>query len=345
MKNCRSVLLSLVLLSTQMTLPVMSQPTSSDAGATSEPQANTSAFPKQILRTGVSLTATGISPNSRQLANTIGLTPVLERVQTLRSRVDSSGSAQTLESLATRQDLWDAKQQAALIIQKADLDIDFAIAEIDAEYQVYGEILATFTGDRDKLLTRVNAASFISNGVLWAVCEGFAIPCFNTTYAKNPRHVCQWPIPSGVVGIAAGIVPSLASMYTLKAVNGKMKTSEVDPNMLAKLFGYPTNPEIEYPNSVWEYLHQVPADDPKGKKRLDQLVDRWISDSNMSSFTDRKSKVQLDVLTASVSQRKGLSIATLSARSTMLQQLHSEIMKMKRMLLELNMAVQGEKQV
>jgi hypothetical protein len=133
-------------------------------------------------------------------------------------------------------------------------------------------------------------------------------------------------------------------MYTLKAVNGKRKTSEVDPNMLAKLFGYPTNPEIEYPHSVWEYLNQVPAANPKSKKRLDQLIDRWISDSNIPDFTDRTSKKQLDVITASLAQRKGLSIGTLTTRQVMLQQLGTEIMKMKRLLLELIMTVEGEKQ-
>ncbi len=133
-------------------------------------------------------------------------------------------------------------------------------------------------------------------------------------------------------------------MYTLKAVNGKRKTSEVEPNMLAKLFGYSTTEDIEYPHSVWDYLNQVPASNLKSKKRLDVLVDRWIADSNISGFTNRTSKAQLDVITASVSQKKGLSISTLSARQTMLLQLSAEILKMKRMLLELAMVAQGDKQ-
>lgn len=301
-----------------------------------EPTANIQATPTQILKTGVSLTTPGLSPNTLQLAHTVRLTPVLDRLQTLRARVEGLGSAQTLESLSARLDLWDATQKATLIIQRTDLEVDFAIAEIEAEHQLYEEILATFTSDRDKALARTNAGSFISNGILWAVTESLAIPSY-----KNAKFA----IPSGIIGIPAGIVPSIASMWTLKQVNGKKKTSEVEPNMLAKLFDYPTNPEIEYPNSVWEYLHQVPADDPKAKKRLDQLVDRWIADANMPAFTDRHSKKQLDVLTASVAQHKGLSISTLTARSGMLQQLHAEIMKMKRLLLELTMAVQGEKQL
>ena len=114
--------------------------------------------------------------------------------------------------------------------------------------------------------------------------------------------------------------------------------------MLAKLFGYPTNEDIEYPHSVWDYLNQVPAADLKSKKRLDVLVDRWIADSNIPGFTNRTSRSQLDVITASVAQRKGLSIGTLSARQTMLLQLSAEILKMKRMLLELAMVAQGDKQ-
>lgn len=303
---------------------------------TKESTANTMAIPRQILKTGVSLTKAGLSPNSLQLANTIGLTPVLERIRALRLRLDTKSGSPTLENLSLRQDLWDAIQKASLLIQKTDLEIDFTLAEIDAEHQVYCEILATYTNDRDKALARTNAAGFISNGVLWAVTEALAIPAY-----KFPKYA----IPSGIFGIPAGVVPSIASMWALKQVNGKKRTSEVEPNMLAKLFGYPTTSEIEYPQSVWNFINQVPADDSKGKKRLDQLVDRWITDSNMTAFTDRRSKKQLDVLTASAAQRNGLSINTLTARSVMLQQLSVEIMKMKRMLLELTMAVQGEKQL
>lgn len=341
-----STLLCAASLFSQLALPlsasaannaVQSTNIADSSGQTKEATANTLAVPTQILKTGVSLSTNSLSPNSLQLATIIGLTPALEKVQSFRTRLqDFAQTGTSLESLSVRQDLWDATQKASLIIQRADLEIDFTIAEIEAENQLYEEILATFTADRDKLAARVNAASFISNGALWAVCEALAIPGY-----KNSKFA----IPSGIVGIPAGVVPSIASMYTLKAVNGKKKTSEADPNMLAKLFGYPTNSEIEYPSSVWQFLHQVPADNPRSKQRLDQLVDRWIADSNMPAFTDRDSKKQLDVITASVAQRKCLSIGTLTARIVMLRQLHAEIWKMKRMLLELTMAVQGDKQL
>jgi len=326
-------LVTSLLLSTILLQATAASAQAQTTGNAKESAANTVEIPKQILKTGVSLNTRSISPNSLQLAATIGLTPFLEQLQAARARVDAS-TLGSEENLNARQTLLECRQSVSEIIQKTNLEIDFAVAAIEAEHQVYEEILATFTSDRDKAIARTNAISFISNGALWAVSAALAIPGYkNSLYA----------IPSGIMGIPAGLVPSAASMWTFKQMSGKKQKSEVEPNMLAKLFGYPTNPDIEYPSSVWEFLNQTPADDPKGKRRIDQLVDRWISDANMSGFTDRNSKKQLDAITASVSQKKGLSIATLTSRSIMLQQLHAEVWKMKRMLLELAMVAQGEK--
>lgn len=302
-----------------------------DANASSS-GVNTEAFPKQILKTGINLSASDISPNSLQLANNVQLSPVLERLQSLRSKIDTLPPG--AERSEARIDLLEARSQALQIINRTNLEIDFVMAEMTAEQNVYSEILSTFTNDRDKLLARINAASFISNGVLWAVCESLSIP-------THTRSV--YAVPSGITGIAAGLVPSFASMYTLKAVNGKRKTSEVEPNMLAKLFNYPTSPEIEYPKSVWLYLNEVPADGLSEKTRKEQMIDRWIADANIPGFTKRDAKT-LDVVTGSVAQKKGLSISTLTTRQVMLQQLSAELLKMKRMLLELSMVAQGDKQ-
>lgn len=337
MKTDWRQVLGILIISASMNANALAQTKPQAIAATSgtkESTANTLEIPKQILKTGVSLDTRSVAPNSLQLANTIDLVPLLQRINTLQNSAETADSGASLEGLKRRQDLWDTTQKASLLIQKTNLEIDFTIAAIEAEDQVYQGILAGFTSKRDKALAKTNAISFISNGALWAVNGALTIPGYqNSLYS----------IPSGIVAIPAGIVPSIASLWTLKQINGAKKQSEVEPNMLAKLFGYPTNPDIEYPKSVWTFLNQVPADEPRSKKRVDQLIDRWVSDSNMPGFNDRQSKKQLDVLTASVSQRKGLSISTLTSRSVMLQQLQAEIGKMKRMLLELAMVVEGEK--
>lgn len=299
-----------------------------------EPGANTVVEPKQILRTGIDLTKKSLSPNTLQLADSIGFTPALKRVEELRRILATMDGALSLEQLDARQDLSEALVDGALIIQRASLDIDFALAEIAAEQEIFSSQIATFSDDRDKAVARTNALSFISNGILWAACEGLAIPTVNES---------KYAIPSGILGIFAGVIPSIASMYTLRQLSGKKTHSRVDPNMLAKLFGYPTTVDIDYPDSVWTFLTQVPADASISKTRLDNIVDRWISDANMKAFTDRESKRQLDVLTGSAIHKKSINISVLTARRVMLSQLAAEIMKMKRMLLEMSMALHGEK--
>lgn len=298
--------------------------------------ANSQGLPKQILHTGVNLNSTDISPNTRQLAEHLKLTSLLERAQILRTKIDPINFAPTLENIALSQQLTACISESTQIIQEANLSIDFTLAEISAEQNIYNEILSTYTTDRDKAVLKTNAISFILNGALWSVCEGFDIPTY-----KYPKL----SIPSGVTGILAGIVPSIASMYALRQLNGKKETSENDPNMLAKLFNYPVSPEIEYPKSVWDYLDSIPTDDKESKTRRDLLIERWVADKNIPAFTDRTATKLLDTITATKPHKKALNISTLNTRLAMLQQLGAEILKMKRMLLELSMVVHGEKQI
>jgi hypothetical protein len=302
--------------------------------AVPEAGANKQELPRQILRTGINLNATTVSPNTMQLSNLMHLTPLLERIQNLRKHIDSN--SETSEQWKERFSLMEAKQQADELISKTDSEIDYAIAEMNAEQQVYNEVLSNFISNRDKVIARTNAAAYITNGALWAAAEALSIPSYHSPHLS---------VPSGTLGILAGVVPSIASLYTLKAVGGKKETSEVEPNMLAKLFNYPVTGDIEYPRTVWMFLNEVPADQPKGKSRKDQLVDRWIADANIAGFTDRNSQRQLDAITATVAQKKGLSINTLTARTVMLQQLSAEVLKMKRFLLELKSVVIGEKTI
>lgn len=298
--------------------------------------ANTTELPTQILRTGVDLTTTTVSPNSRQLAENLHLIPLLEKIQTIRGKINPVDFEPTLENVAHSQQLIACVSESTQIIQEANLSVDFTLAEIQAEQNIYNEILSTYSSDRDKAVLKTNAISFVLNGVLWTVCEGLSIPTYQT-----PRL----SIPSGTTGILAGIVPSIASMYALKQLSGRKRVSETDPNMLAKIFNYPVSPEIDYPKCVWDFLNTSQMGSDKTRKQL--LIERWIEDKNIPQFTENTSTnvTVLDEITASVPHKKGLNITMLNTRLSMLQQLGAEILKMKRMLLEISMVVHGEKQI
>jgi hypothetical protein len=298
--------------------------------------ANSEKLPKQILRTGVNLNSSDVSPNTRQLAENLKLTALLERLQTLRPKINPIDFEPTLENIALSQQITACTSEATQIIQEANLSADFTLAEINAEQNIYNEMLSTMAGDRDKAVLKTNAISFILNGALWSICEGLDIPTY-----RYPKLA----IPSGATGILAGIVPSIASMYALRQLNGKQETSEREPNMLAKIFNYPVTAEIEYPKSVWDFLSEPETGSKSGKSRRDLLIERWVTDNNIPAFTDRASSKFLDALTATKPQKKGLNITTLNTRLAMLQQLGAEVLKMKRLLLELAMVVHGEKHI
>ena len=313
-----------------------SQVASSDAPKTFEAGANQEKFPKEILKSGVRLQAASISDNSRQLAEQLKLLPLLQRIQSLRGRVDPTNFEPTPANISMSQQLTASTVAAMQIIDEANLAIDYVLGEMSAEQNIYNEILSTLTSDRDKTVFKTNAVSFITNGILWALAEALDIP--------TNRHP-NYSTSSGTFGILAGVVPSIASVLALYQLNGKKEMSEKDPNMLSQVLGYPAANEIEYPKPVWEFLTAVPAGDDSKKTRKDQLIDRWVSDKNISNFTDRNSQDQLDIMTAAAPHKKGLSIGTLNARQAMLQQLSAEILKMKRLLYELSMAVRGAKTV
>jgi hypothetical protein len=330
--RCCNVFLLALLLTAQQ--PVLS---ATDPNEKGEPNLNSQMFPKKILPTGATCDDSPLTANAVQLSDTIGLSPVLQHIKALRSQVAAYTGSPTLESLAARQDLYETVQQGSLLVQRTNLDVDFTVAEIESEESVYREWLAACLIRRDKVLGGTILASGTSNLALWSTCEALAIP----TLGQPGSFI----VPAGIVGILAGVVPSVASMYALKAASGSRYTSENDPNMLAGVFGNPGNQETRFPKSVWTFLYQVPANETTNRTRHDQLIDRWITDTSIPTFTNRNSVRQRDILTASGARPKALSIDTLNMRLVMLQQLAAEIQKMKRMLLELTMAVDGSKPI
>lgn len=292
--------------------------------------------PGKILQVKIDLRSQEMSPEAVALGDQLNLTPLLRKIQTLRSQLRSRDGATDVPTLAMRLDMNESREDALEIIQQVNLEADFVEAQIMEEQSLYADMLQHMETNRDRSVAITNAVSFGTNGALWAVCEAIAIPTY-----KQPIL----SVPSGIVGILAGVVPSFASFYAMRQVAGKRYSYKEEPNMLAKIFDKPVGLHCEYPDSVWTYLNSVPPNDPSGKRRVDQIIDRWVEDKNIPNFTSRTSDRQVDLVTGSKSIPKTLTIDLLSTRQTMLDQLTSEVLKMKRLLLELMLAVRGTKRL
>lgn len=296
---------------------------------------NSVRVPGKILQVKIDLRSSSMSPEAVALGNQLALTPLLQKIQSLRAQMKGRDEKDP-EMAELRIELNETRQEALEIVTQADLEADYVEAQIVEEQSLYADMLQHMTAERDRNVAITNAVSFGTNGALWAVCEAIAIPTY-----KQPIL----SIPSGILGVLAGVVPSFASFYAMRQVSGKKYSYKEEPNMLSKLFDRQVGLHCEYPDSVWNYLTAVPPSDASGKRRVDQIIDRWVEDNNIPSFTSRTSDRQVDLITASKSIPKTLTIDLLSTRQTMLDQLTSEVLKMKRLLLELMLAVRGTKQI
>jgi hypothetical protein len=262
------------------------------------------------------------------LANQLAISDQLARLPELRSRAQQG-------TLSARLEYEETREQVSEVLRGAEMDVNYVLAEIYDEQGIYNELIGSYSSERDKIVAYTNMVSFGTNGVLWAVCESLDI--VTATRAR-------FAVSSGITGILAGVIPSIASAITLKEVNGLKHSAPAAPNMLAKMFDRPVSSQNDFPSVVWNWLNSQPADN-QTKKRRDLIIDRWIADSNIPSFTDRSSQAQIDTITASTAQKKTVNISVLSARLSMLSQLASEVFKMNRLLDEMEMTLRGSKNV
>lgn len=268
-----------------------------------------------------------LSPDAVQIAELLSITDKVKRVQNLLSKTKSEARP----DLASRQELTEAKLDVIEVIEQTRLDIDFVSAEIEEETAGGSELYQAYTTERDNRINRLNAYGFRTNGVLWAVAEGLDIPTYN-----RPKY----SIPSGSIGIVAGLVPSLFSLWALRSLPGENYDRIAYPNMLTKLFGFPTVPRIEYPESVWQYLNAKPSGEAV-KTRIDIMIAHWLEDKNLPGFTKKDSQPQK--LTLCGHDNSHLTLGLVSQRLVMLRELRAVVAQMNRPLLELSMVVRGRK--
>jgi hypothetical protein len=269
-----------------------------------------------------------VSAEAIQLAQQLKLTDNLIELSKLKKARLADKDSLSHDELERYRDL---KEDVTEAIEQTRLEVDFAQAELAREIAVHSELLAAYTAERDRKVNLSNAWGYRTNGVLWAAAEGMDIP----TYA-HPKY----SIPSGIVGIVAGLAPSAFSLYALRQENGAKFERKPHPNMLSKVFNYQVTPELEYPDSVWTWLNSQAPVGPK-VTRLEFLIDWWQKDVNIRHFSAKPTHHQLDLLTAKV--QDDLTIQLISDRLAMLQTLDATILGINRPLLELIMVVRGTK--
>jgi len=270
-----------------------------------------------------------MSPDAVQLATTLGLTEKLSRLKDLQKQAQQ----QSPVPMELRQDITESRLEILEIIEQARLDIDFVAAEIEEEQASIEEVLRWYISERDERVSRANINAFRTNGVLWAAAEAFTVPSY-----KYPRL----SIPSGVLGIVAGLVPSMFSEIAIRSGGGRHHERKAYPNMLCKFYDLPTTPRTEYPESIWTHLNLSPCG-PDTRTRRAILMDHWIDNKNIHTLRKGVSAEKINRITGV--DQTDISIDLLNDRASMLRELKACVLQMTRPLMELNMCLRDKKQV
>jgi hypothetical protein len=271
-----------------------------------------------------------LSPDAVQLASTLQLSEKLLKLKERQQQVQSAGGSVPIE---LRQDLTETKVDIIETIEQARLEIDFVAAEIEEEQASIEEVLKWYTNERDERVNNANRWAFRTNGVLWAAAEAFTIPSY-----KHPRY----SIPSGALGIVAGLVPTLFSEAANRSLGGMHHERKAYPNMLCKFYDLPTSPRTEYPVSVWTHLNLPPAGGGT-KSRRDMLMEHWLHNDNIHTLSTGISEQKIKRIVGI--DQSDISIDLLSDRASMLRELKACVLQMTRPLMELSMCLRDKKQV
>jgi hypothetical protein len=263
-----------------------------------------------------------ISPDAEQLAELLGIDDKLKKIIELNASDALSGEQ--------RQQLSDLRFDVLESVEETRLQIDFVQAEIDEEESILEEAGRVFRDHRDDRVNRANQLAFRTNGVLWTVAEALSIPTFKYT---------RLSVPSGSVGIIAGIVPSVFSEYAVLAGSGERYARQSYPNILTGIYDLPIIPRITFPDIVWQYLKAKPFGQPLSRKEV--MRERWLNNKNIKVFKKGISKEKILLLTGNEPYTADLEL--ISDKLIMLGQVKVVVLQMSRPLLEICMVARGKK--
>lgn len=264
-----------------------------------------------------------LSYDALQMAKLLGLEDKLKRLVELRSEGADSFARNHDEILDLKFDILDT-------VEETRLQIDFVQAEIEEEMNILEEAGRVFRDQRDERVNRANQLAFRTNGILWTVAEALSIPTF-----KKPRL----SVPSGSVGIIAGIVPSIFSEYAVLAGAGNRYTRRSYPNILTGIYDLPVIARITFPDIVWQFLNSRPSGETVSRKEI--MRETWLHNENIHVFKGGVNEHKIKLLTGNEPYTASLELV--SDKLIMLGQVKTVVLQMSRPLLEICMVARGKK--
>jgi hypothetical protein len=267
-----------------------------------------------------------LSPEAAQVADEIGVAPLLKRLERLPGGPPADGSGVSLDSLAVRQEVTER-------VLSASLDIDSVNAVIDSEIEQIRGIRADIQAKRDKAQNIINIASIFTGGVAGAITSALQFKPSTVNLGNG-------------IGVGGGAGSVVLSIIGIRMQGGRRSLGD-SPRMLARIFGRQPDateaiPSV-YPEAVWSYLNSAAPSQPNTGTRRGQLITKWRSEGRIQQDGSPKGERRIESLSGNISQVRRLSINELNDRVAMLLDVRARVSLMKRGLSEILRALSAAK--
>jgi len=259
-----------------------------------------------------------LSASSQQVALELGVVPLIQQLNDLHQQ-KSADPALELERLRLKQQLTDS-------VLIGTLQVRDVTARIDRQISLLNRVRGLLEDRRDRAIRLNTLANIFGMGLVNEYGQAGEIP-------KNE-------LPGEIAELVAGGITMALSGIALRQQSGGRISGRPKPNMLAKVFGCPTDQETEYPPLVWNYLNADPDGSGPGQSRINELLGRWQRYKIIGGTKSARDKDQIALLT-NTSRSLQVNISLLESQTALLTDLRSEIFQLDRALLDLLVTTQA----
>ena len=252
-----------------------------------------------------------LSPNALQVAQIIGVEPLIAKLSAVTSTKDLSAEpATSLEELLLRQQIADS-------IVAASLDIDVVLNKIDYELEQTVELRSILLLQRERTIGNTNLA-------ILAIGTGLGVIGSTLSFTKGTSKA------GDAVGIGAGALSTLLWLRTYRQQRGVRRPAWVLPNMLAPFFGESEGLLSYYPDYIWTYLNSAPPGGTPQGSRKERLLEEWLAAGRIGPLDSPESKQKIALLTNTNGADTNLHLDLLSERGALLADVRDRVSLMNR---------------
>jgi hypothetical protein len=263
-----------------------------------------------------------LSPRAWDIAELLGVTGLIERLIVLQANDRRlHGKVMSVECLSLRQELTEA-------ILTTMLQVHDVIAKIDTEISTYNQVQNLLEDKRDRAISYNAWANVIGAGAL------------NTGGAAG-ELVQSNEVPGEIAQVVGGGINMILGALALRQQNGGRHMTSGHPNMLAQIFGRPTESQTEYPPLIWQYLNKIPAGSGVPDTRRQYVINQWVNLHAIDNPATSRGKIQIERLTSTMPKQNVVTIDLLEDRKDLLADIRAQVSQMDSDLLELMNAIRS----